>query len=126
MLRGEHASENHHGPTRTFDRLSAASLQKHAKNLTRFIGGPRWAELPAWQPFMADLSALTEGMENFAAAMAKNAAKVQAARQQTDSGRAPDREKDLEGSGYKLHCPPGQCLEKYQFLRGCAVLTVFE
>ena len=37
-------SENHHGPTRTFDRLSAALLQKHAKNLTRFIDGPRWAE----------------------------------------------------------------------------------
>jgi hypothetical protein len=119
---GEHSSENHHGAKPTLERLSATSLQTHAKKLTQFIGGPRWSERSEWQPFMTDLSTLTEGMERLAAAMAKNAAAVDAARQRLDCARDPDREEDLDGSGYKLRCSSSECHAKYKMLRACVCL----
>ena len=100
-------------------RLSATSLAKHATQLTQFIGGPKWSESSAWQPFMADLCALTEGMETLAAAMAKNATAVEMARQRTVPARTPDCEKNADGSDYKLCCAAGECHTKYEHLRGC-------
>ena len=116
---GEHASENHHGAKPTLDRLSAMLLQKHAIKLTRFIGGPRWSELSVWEPFMADLSALTEGMEHLASAMVNKTGLDQAARQRKGPAHGPQHEQDLDGSDYKLHCSTGECHEKYGMLRGC-------
>ena len=116
---GEMASEQHHGAKLTGERLSAALLQTHAKKLTQFIGGPMWSESLAWQPFMADLCALTEGMEKLAAAMVRNNSLVKAAHERASSAHSPDCEVDLQGSCYKQCCSSGECHEKFEMLRGC-------
>ena len=116
---GERTSEHHHGAKPTEDHLSAATLQAHATKLSRFIGGPRWSELAHWQPFMDDVSALIEGVERLAAALMKNAAAKCKARQQTKPRHTPDDANDVDGSGYKLRCPVGECHDKYKALREC-------
>jgi hypothetical protein len=39
-----------------------------------------------------------------------------------DCARDPDREEDLDGSGYKLRCSSGECHAKYKMLRACVCL----
>eukprot|EP00966_Prymnesium_polylepis_P000582 13157-Prymnesium_polylepis.1 len=67
---------------------------------------------------MADLCALTEGMENLAAAMVRKSELQQSARERTSHARNPDQELDLQGSGYKQCCSSGECHEKFEMLRG--------
>ena len=66
---------------------------------------------------MSDLSALADGMEKLAAAMVKNAAAKRTERKQTEPPRAPDREDDVEGSGLRAACGPGECDAMYDALR---------
>jgi hypothetical protein len=119
---GECASTRHHGAKATVERLSATSLQVHATKLTRFIGGPSWSEHPEWQPFLADLISLTEGMEKLAAAMMKNNKQVQAVQDKTTNSSSPEDEEDVKGSDYKLRCSSGECHDKYKALRVYACL----
>ena len=115
---GECTSAHHHGAKPTEERLSAATLQAHATKLSHFIGGPRWSEQQRWSLFLGDLSALCEGMEKLAAAMAKRTQGVNAAHNKP-TAHTPDDANDTDGSGYKLRCPSGECHDKYKALREC-------
>ena len=91
-LNNEKTSEDHHGAKPSEARLSAARLKQHGAKLVDFLGCAAWTETASWQPFMADLSALGEGMEKLARAMAKTAAAVEQARRQSEPPRAPERD----------------------------------